>query len=102
MSSFPKPDRVVVANLSGMAIWGPTRRLFLPGHSNFGRQMTSEKPSKNIVGRVSGPGETKIDQASNSSNPEWADGLKQLYDSVVDEDLPDSLRDLLSQLDKGN
>lgn len=32
--------------------------------------------------------------------PEWADGLKQLYDSVVEEDLPDSFRDLLDQLDQ--
>ena len=31
--------------------------------------------------------------------PEWANGLKQLYDSVVDEPLPDSFRDLLSKLD---
>jgi hypothetical protein len=31
--------------------------------------------------------------------PEWADGLKQLYDSVVEEDLPDSFKDLLSRLD---
>ena len=35
------------------------------------------------------------------ANPEWASGLRQLYDSVVDEDLPDNLKDLLSQLDKG-
>jgi hypothetical protein len=31
--------------------------------------------------------------------PEWADGLKQLYDSVVEEALPDSFKDLLEQLD---
>jgi hypothetical protein len=31
--------------------------------------------------------------------PEWADGLKQLYDSVVEEDLPDSFKDLLARLD---
>ncbi|MFO6446140.1 NepR family anti-sigma factor [Erythrobacter sp. NE805] len=31
--------------------------------------------------------------------PEWADGLKQLYDSVVEEDLPDTFRDLLDRLD---
>lgn len=31
--------------------------------------------------------------------PPWADGLKQLYDSVVDEPLPDSFMDLLAQLD---
>ena len=31
--------------------------------------------------------------------PEWAAGLKQLYDSVVDEPLPDAFKDLLSRLD---
>ena len=34
--------------------------------------------------------------------PEWADGLKQLYDSVVEEDLPDSFKDLLDRLDGGD
>ena len=32
-------------------------------------------------------------------DPEWANGLRKLYDSVVDEPLPDSFRDLLSKLD---
>ena len=32
--------------------------------------------------------------------PEWASGLKQLYDSVVDEPLPDAFKDLLSRLDE--
>jgi len=31
--------------------------------------------------------------------PEWASGLKALYDSVVDEPLPDAFKDLLSRLD---
>ncbi len=31
--------------------------------------------------------------------PDWADGLKDLYDSVVDEPLPDSFKDLLDKLD---
>lgn len=34
--------------------------------------------------------------------PEWAKGLRRLYDSVVDEPLPDSFEDLLKKLDKGN
>lgn len=39
-------------------------------------------------------------QAANSDQqPEWADGLRQLYNSVVDEPLPDSFKDLLSKLD---
>jgi len=31
--------------------------------------------------------------------PEWAAGLKQLYDSVIEEPLPDAFKDLLSKLD---
>lgn len=32
--------------------------------------------------------------------PAWADGLRQLYDSVVDEPMPDSFKDLLARLDQ--
>ncbi len=32
--------------------------------------------------------------------PGWTNGLRQLYYQVVDEDLPDSFRDLLARLDK--
>jgi hypothetical protein len=32
--------------------------------------------------------------------PEWADGLKQLYDSVVEEELPESFKILLARLDQ--
>ncbi len=31
--------------------------------------------------------------------PAWANGLKQLYDDVVEEPLPDAFKDLLAQLD---
>lgn len=34
-----------------------------------------------------------------ANQPDWANGLKQLYDAVVDEPLPDSFQDLLDQLD---
>jgi hypothetical protein len=46
------------------------------------------------------------DRKSSSANaaqgraPEWADGLKQLYDSVVEEDLPDTFKNLLARLDE--
>lgn len=39
------------------------------------------------------------DDSAQRRPPEWADGLKQLYDSVVEEALPDSFKDLLDQLD---
>jgi hypothetical protein len=34
-----------------------------------------------------------------AQQPEWAGGLKRLYDSVVEEPLPDSLADLIAKLD---
>lgn len=34
--------------------------------------------------------------------PGWTNGLRRLYDQVVDEDLPDSFRDLLARLDKAD
>lgn len=37
-----------------------------------------------------------------AEQPEWANGLKQLYDSVVDEPLPDMFKDLLAKLDKSS
>ena len=37
---------------------------------------------------------------NDAARPDWADGLKQFYDSVVDEPLPDELSKLLDQLDE--
>lgn len=36
---------------------------------------------------------------SKPKSPEWATGLRKLYDSVVEEPLPDSFSKLLDQLD---
>lgn len=34
--------------------------------------------------------------------PEWAGGLRKLYESVVEEPLPDSFDDLLKKLDQAD
>lgn len=34
--------------------------------------------------------------------PAWTSGLKQLYNSVVDEPLPDAFKDLLAQFDESD
>ena len=39
-------------------------------------------------------------QNKTAENPGWASGLRQLYDSVVDEPLPDAFTDLLAKLDR--
>lgn len=43
----------------------------------------------------------KPHESSQPDRPEWASGLRRLYDSVVDEPIPDSFKDLLSKLDDG-
>jgi hypothetical protein len=40
-------------------------------------------------------------QETKKRDPDWATGLKRLYDSVVEEPIPDSFKDLLSKLDSG-
>jgi hypothetical protein len=39
-------------------------------------------------------------QTGDAKEPGWADGLRQLYNSVVHEPLPDSFDDLLKKLDR--
>jgi hypothetical protein len=40
-------------------------------------------------------------QHTRKHGPEWASGLKQLYDSVIEEPIPDAFKDLLARLDDG-
>ncbi|MFB0612514.1 NepR family anti-sigma factor [Aurantiacibacter poecillastricola] len=40
------------------------------------------------------------DEKIKGSDPEWTSSLKKLYDSVVDEPLPDSFKNLLSKFDE--
>lgn len=48
---------------------------------------------------VQPPKKPGINAGKKAAKPDWADGLRQLYDSVVDEPLPDSFKDLLAKLD---
>jgi hypothetical protein len=43
----------------------------------------------------------KAGGGAGGKRPDWTEGLKRLYDSVVEEPLPDSFKDLLSRLDDG-
>lgn len=49
-------------------------------------------------GRGSGGG-ARTGSGPANEMPGWTNGLRQLYDQVVDEELPDSFRDLLARLD---
>lgn len=55
--------------------------------------------SKNNQGAGEKRAPSNGSQVADKSAPDWANGLRQLYDSVVDEPLPDTFKDLLSKLD---
>ena len=55
-------------------------------------------PPLSIQGQP-GQGKPRAARTDEKSQPEWTNGLRRLYNSVVDEPLPDSFKDLLSQLD---
>ncbi len=38
-------------------------------------------------------------KSGKDTRPDWATGLRKLYDSVVEEPLPDTFQDLLDKLD---
>ena len=57
--------------------------------------MSRDRESKNNMGQ-------DRRALSRQKSPEWAAGLRRLYDSVVEEPLPDNLSELLDRLDDGN
>ncbi len=57
---------------------------------------TAKKPDKDKPTKAA-----NAPMGNGAGSPAWADGLKQLYDSVVDEPLPDSFKDLLDAFDEG-
>jgi hypothetical protein len=65
-----------------------------------GRGTDLQKTSTDGARRAGGKGKKAVKAKKPAQNPGWASGLRQLYDSVVDEPLPDSFNDLLSKLDR--
>ncbi|WP_337190515.1 NepR family anti-sigma factor [Tsuneonella aeria] len=63
---------------------------------NLNKQSDNQSPA------VGGIGGVKMKKSKPAGKPGWANGLRQIYDSVVDEPLPDSFTDLLAKLDRGN
>ena len=62
--------------------------------------MTQANSDGAQAGAKAGAGpKSKAGTKPNGEMPGWTSGLRQLYEQVVDEDLPDSFRDLLARLD---
>jgi hypothetical protein len=56
--------------------------------------MTGKKRMKNM--------DSDRRQRGRQASPDWASGLRRLYDSVVEEPLPDTFNQLLDKLDSPN
>ena len=65
-----------------------------------GVQLRMTPPNKNSEDRQDG--RTGKQAKPHDKDPEWADGLRKLYDSVVDEPIPDAFKDLLQQFDESD
>jgi hypothetical protein len=52
--------------------------------------------------RIMTPGQQHTAPTPRAPQPEWTKGLKRLYNSVVEEPLPDSFADLIAKLDSGD
>jgi len=74
-------DRVAKAMATNYLGWATASRM--AGADKTGRPVKGKK------------------QGTKRGSPDWASGLKQLYDSVIEEPLPDTFKDLLAKLDDG-
>ena len=55
--------------------------------------------SDDQMSRPASNGRLRKVPAGAGKEPDWTRGLKRLYDSVLDEPMPDTFKDLLSKLD---
>ena len=62
----------------------------------WGEALPDRKPKETKPMRTTGSARRT---GAKANSPEWATGLRRLYDSVVEEPLPDSFARLLDQLD---
>lgn len=60
---------------------------------------SAKKPDKQMAAQKGDP-HADAREGNAVDTPAWAEGLKQLYDSVVDEPLPDTFKDLLDAFDE--
>jgi len=71
----------------------------------FRKEWLSTMEFQSMAGKgKKGSGSTATKRSARPSvrQPEWSDGLRKLYDSVVEEPLPDSFEDLLKKLDQAS
>jgi hypothetical protein len=66
------------------------------------RDYLDGRDASRMAGAVRTGSPVKGKKHTKQRGAEWASGLKQLYDSVIEEPIPDAFKDLLSKLDDGD
>jgi len=66
------------------------------------KNVSSEKAEGRIANKKMLHGQQAHQPLQRGQQPEWASGLRRLYNSVVEEPLPDSFADLIAKLDAGD
>lgn len=59
-----------------------------------------DKADKKAMATLADSSAQKGPRAGKTKAPDWAQGLRRLYDSVLEEPLPDNFARLLDELDK--
>ena len=62
--------------------------------------LPDEGANRGMSSKQDSPGSKPTRRAR--SKPVWAEGLRRMYDEVVDEQLPDDFSDLLKKLDEAS
>lgn len=71
----------------------------MAGAGEIKSMVGADKKDLPMAGQAATKAATRTNMDGSGNGPEWASGLKRLYDQVVDEPIPDSFMDLLSKLD---
>jgi hypothetical protein len=93
-ASFPELD-----NAKSACAWRAPLACVVENEMLVGTDIDLEKRDAKGGGRAAGKAKA-VKRDKTADTPGWASGLRQIYDSVVDEPLPDSFKDLLSKLDR--
>lgn len=75
--------------LAGLAVVSAGNHFWIK-QAGISRMIGAGKKTSSVGGKIA---------TNRKRSPDWSSGLKQLYDQVVDEPLPDSFKELISRLD---
>lgn len=68
-------------------------------HGRMNKDLKNNEQEQSVSARSPSDAGGKAADRPAGTTPEWSRGLRELYDSVVEEPLPDTFKDLLAKFD---